>query len=108
MLDMGEENLGQLGRQVVNTKQSLWHGRVNGVCAEIELLLFNGLFDWNAINDILLRSIFDSNKSEPQRDIFTFDHSFGICTLVHNVDLGDHTNSPDTFRIALPRHLKTV
>ena len=64
MLNMSEQNFGELGGQVVDSQQPLGHGRIDGMGAEVELLLFNGLFDWYAINDVLLGPVFNSNESE--------------------------------------------
>ena len=73
--------------------------------AEIQLFLLNSLFDRNSINDVLLGSIFDSNKSQSKRDIFSLNHSFGVCSFVHDINFGDDSDSSNTFWIELSCHL---
>ena len=40
--------------------------------------------------------------------ILSLDHPLGVGTLVHDIDLRDHTDRPDTFGIDLSGHLQTV
>jgi hypothetical protein len=54
MLDMCEENFGQLCGKVVDTEQTLRHGGIDWVGAEIKLFFFNSLLHRNPINYILL------------------------------------------------------
>lgn len=75
---------------------------------EIELLFFLSFFDGDSIDDILLGSVFDSDETHSQIYIFSFDHSFGGSTFVHDVDFGDDTDCSNTFRIDGSCHLKTI
>ena len=105
---MREQNLCELSSQIADTQKSLWHGRVNRMCTEIELLSFDGDLDRDSVDDILLRTVLNTNKSESKLNIFSFDHSLGAGTLVHDIDFGNNTNSSNTLRINLSGHLKTV
>lgn len=78
------------------------------MCTEIQLLLLNSCLHGNTINDILLRSVLDSDKSKSQLHIFTLEHTFSVGTFVHNVNLCDNTNSSNTLWIKLTGHLQTV
>ena len=64
---------------------------------EVTLLLFFCFFDTELINDIFLGPIFDSDESKSKVNFLIHNHSFGIRTPVHNVNLCDNTHSPDTF-----------
>jgi len=75
------------------------------MCAEIELFSFDGNLDRDSINDILLRTIFDTNKSKSQIYVLTLDHSLSTGTFIHDVDFGNDTNSSDTLWITLSSHL---
>jgi len=108
MFDMCEKNFSQFRSQVTNTKERLWHGWINWMSVEIEFFLLDSSFNWNSINDILLGSVFDSNETESKSDIFSFDHSFGTCTFIHDIDFGDDTDSSNTFWIDLSSHLQTI
>jgi len=72
---------------------------------EIQLFFLDSLFDWNSIDNILLGSILDSNEAKSECDILSFDHSLCVGTLVHDINLGDNTNSSNTFWIQLSCHL---
>ena len=76
--------------------------------AEIELLFLDGLLDTNTIHDVLLRSIFDSNKTESELHILAFKHPLSISSLVHNINLSDNTNGPDTLWVELSGHLQAI
>lgn len=75
---------------------------------EVKLLLLNGFLNRNSINDILLRPILDANETKSQLNILTLNHSLSVCTLVHDIDLGNDTNSPNTLLVSFSRHLKTI
>ena len=102
---MSEQNLSKLGGQIANTEKSLRHTRVNRMCAKIELLSFDGNLDRDSINDILLRTIFDTNKSKSQIYVLTLDHSLSTGTFIHDIDFGDDTNGSNTFWVNLSCHL---
>lgn len=75
---------------------------------EIELLFLLGCLHSNPIDDILLGSVLDSDETHSQVDVFTFDHSFGGGTFVHDIDFGDDTNCSNTLWINTSCHLKTI
>ena len=75
---------------------------------EIEFFFLLSCFHSNPIDDILLRSIFNSNKTHSKMYIFTFDHSFGGGTFVHDINFCDDTNCSNTFWINLSSHLETI
>ena len=108
MLDMSEQDFGKFTSQISNTKHVLRHSWIDRVCTKVELLLFNSLFDRNSINDVLLRSVLDSNKSKSQGHIFTFNHPLSTCSLVHDIDLSDDTDCSYSFIINFSSHLKTI
>ena len=64
---------------------------------EVTHFLVFCLLDTELIDDIFLGPIFDSNESKSKVNFLIHNHSFGICTPVHNVNLCDNTHSPDTF-----------
>lgn len=66
---------------------------------EVTLFLVFCLFDTELIDDIFLSSIFDSNESKSKVNFLIHNHSLGIRSPVHNVNLCDNTHSPDTFWI---------
>ena len=76
--------------------------------AEIQLFFLDSLLDTNSVENVLLRPIFDSNKAESELDILALEHSFGICSLVHDVDLGDYTDGSDALWIEFPGHLQAI
>jgi len=75
---------------------------------EIQLFFSLRLFYSNSIDDILLRSILDTYETHSKLDIFTFDHSFGGGTFVHNIYFSYNTNCSNTFWVDLSGHLKTI
>lgn len=76
--------------------------------AEIQLFLLDSLLDRDTVHNVLLRPILDANESESQLHVLAFEHALGIGTLVHNVNLRDNTNRPNSLWIQLSGHLQTV
>ena len=72
-----------------------------------EKVLFSLLsyLNGNSVNDVLLRPVFDSDESKPKLNILSFNHSLSTCTLVHDINLCDNTNGPNTLLIHLSSHL---
>ena len=105
MLNVGEENLSQLGGQVVDAQQALRHRRVHWMGTEIQLLLFDGLLYRNPIDDVLLGPVLDSNKTKAQVHILSLNHPFSICSLVHDINLGDDTDCSNALWVNLSCHL---
>ena len=108
MLDVSKQDTRKLGCQVEDTQQVLRHGRVDGVSGEVQLLLLLGRFHCDPVDDVLLRPVLDSDKTETELDILSFDHAFRVGTLVHDIDFRDDTNCTNTLRIKLSSHLETV
>lgn len=71
-------------------------------------LLFHGCLDRDLLLDVGLRSVFDSDEAETQLDILVHNSALSIGAAVHDVDLGDDTDSTDTLRIDFPRHSQTL
>jgi len=78
------------------------------VRAKEVVLFFNGLLHRNLVLNIFLRSIFDAHKSETQVDFLIHNHALRIGSSVHNVDLRNHTNRPDTLCVNLSSHPQSV
>ena len=66
VLDVSEQDLGQLSRQVADTEQALRHRGVHGVSAEVELLLLDGRLDGDSVQDVLLGPVLDSDEPETE------------------------------------------
>lgn len=75
---------------------------------EVSSLLVNGFLDWNAVDNIFLRSVLNTDITESQSDFLVHNHALRVCAAIHNIDLGDHTDCADTFGVKLTRHLKAV
>ena len=75
---------------------------------EIEFLFLDSCFDWNSIDNILLRPILNSNETKSKCDIFSFYHSLSTCTFIHDINFSDDTDSSNTFWVNLSCHLKTI
>lgn len=108
VLNVNEENLRQLLRQLKATKSLWWHGRIDRVGSEVSLLLCKSLIDRDLVNNILLRSIFDTDIAETELHFLIHDHLLGVSTTVHDIDLCDNTYGTDTLFIELLRHLQTI
>lgn len=108
MLDVSEQDLRKLCCEIVDTQQSLRHRRVHRMCAEIQLLLLDGLLDRNAIDDVLLRPVLDSDEAKTQVHIFSFDHPLSIRSLVHNINFRDNSNRSYTLWVDLAGHLQAI
>ena len=102
---MREENLSQFGGQVTNTQQTLWHGGVHWMSAEIQLFFLLGFLHGDSVYDVLLRSVLDADETKSKGDVLSLDHPLGICTFVHDINFGNNTDSSNTFRIELSCHL---
>ena len=74
---------------------------------ECHFFLHGGL-DGNLVLDVLLRAILDANEAETQLNLLVHDRTLGIGTAVHDVDLGDDTDSTDTFGVNVSRHAETL
>ena len=70
-------------------------------------LLIHSSPDRDLILDVFLGSVLDSNEAQPELNLLIHDHSFGIGTSVHNIDLRDNTDGSDALRIDSTRHTQT-
>lgn len=75
---------------------------------EESLFFGNCLLHWNLINNIFLRSVFDTDITKTKGHLLVANHFLGIYTSIHNVDFSDHTNRADTFGVKVTRHLQTI
>ena len=75
---------------------------------EIKLFLLNSSLDCDPINNVLLRSVLDSDETKSQVDIFTLDHSLSIGSFVHDIDFSDNTDGSNTLWINFSCDLKTI
>jgi hypothetical protein len=105
MLNVSKKNFSQLRSKVTNTKERLWHSGINWMSIEIEFFLLDSSLNWNSIDNILLRSVLNTNETKSKSNIFSFDHSLGTCTFIHDIDFGDDTNGSNTFWVNLSCHL---
>jgi len=77
------------------------------MCIEETHLFLHGLLDGNASLDVLLGSIFDTDETKTKLDFLIHDHALGVCASVHDINLGDDTDSSNTLRINSTSHSKT-
>ena len=75
---------------------------------KVKLFFFKRYFDRDSVNNVLLTSILDSDETESEGHILSFDHSFCISTLVHDINFGDDTDCPDTFGVYVTSDLEAV
>ena len=66
---------------------------------EVFLFFRFSLLDTELQINIFLGSVLDSDETESEIDFLVHDHSLSIDTSVHDIDLGDDTDSPNTFWI---------
>lgn len=108
MFNMSKKNFSQFRCKVTNTKERLRHSGINWMSVEIEFLFLDSCFDWNSIDNILLRPILNSNETKSKCDIFSFYHSLSTCSFIHDINFSDDTDSSNTFWVNLSCHLKTI
>jgi hypothetical protein len=65
-------------------------------------LVFEGNVNWHFIDDVLLSAVDDTDVTQPQWDLFVHQHLLGAGALVHDIDLGDHTDCALTVGVPLP------
>lgn len=65
-------------------------------------------FDFLIALDSMLTSVFNSNIPKSERNFFVLENPSSISTSVHQIDLGDNSDSSDTFRVKFSCHLKSV
>ena len=63
--------------------------------------------DRDLILDVLLCSVLDSDKAETKLDLLVHNHTLGIGSSVHDVNLGDDTDRSDTLGIDSASHTET-
>jgi len=108
VLDMSEQYFGKFLRQIVTSEDIIRHGRVDWVRREEHPFLSDGLLDRNTVLDIFLCAILHTDVAEAQWDFLVHNHAFGVGATIHDIDLGDYTDSADTFRINLQGHLEPI
>jgi len=78
------------------------------VGCKVSTLFFNGFLDWNAVDNIFLRSVLDTNITKSEGDLLVHDHALGVCATIHDINLSYDTDCTDTFLVKLTRHLKAI
>lgn len=94
--------------QIRSAKVLLRHRRINRVRRKVRLLLIEGGIDAHVGVDVLLRAVLYANIAETHWYFLPHDHSLRICSSVHDVDLGDHTEGADALFIDLASHLQSI
>lgn len=108
MLNMSEENSSQFLGEHMTAHGTIWQRRVNGVRGEEHLFFGDGLFHRDLILNVFLRAVFHTNITKSQRHFLVHNHALGISTAIHNIYLGDNTDSPDALFVQAAGHLETV
>ena len=67
----------------------------------------HGSFDRYLILNVLLRSILDADKAQAKLNLLVHDHTLGIRSSVHDVDLCDDADGPDTLGVNSAGHSET-
>jgi hypothetical protein len=75
---------------------------------EVLLFLSDRLGDWNLVDDIFLSSVLNTDVTHTKWNFLVHDHALGVCTSIHDVDLGDYTDCSDTLRVELSSHLEAI
>jgi hypothetical protein len=78
------------------------------VRAEIHLFFLNGFSNWDLVDNIFLGSVLDTDVTHSEVNLLVENHTLGIGSSVHDINLGDNTDGSDTFGINLSCHLKTI
>ena len=58
--------------------------------SEVHGFSFLGKLDWDSVDDVLLRSILNSNETKSKSNILAFNHPLRTGTLVHDINLFEH------------------
>ena len=74
---------------------------------ECHFFLHGGL-DRNLSLDVLLRSVFHSDKTKAESNLLVHNCSLGVRAPVHDIDLGDDTQSPDALRVNSSCHSQAL
>ena len=108
VLNVSKQYPCQLVCQYFTTKVTWWHCRVDLMLVE-ELLLFSlGFLDRETSHDIFLSSVFDTDKTKSELNLLVHNHAPSISSSVHDIDLGDDTNSSDSLWIKSLGHEKSL
>mmetsp|Transcript_11083 Transcript_11083/g.16856 ORF Transcript_11083/g.16856 Transcript_11083/m.16856 type:complete len:282 (+) Transcript_11083:1587-2432(+) len=75
---------------------------------EIQLLLLDSRLHGNAVHDVLLRPVLNSDEAQAQLHVLALDHALGVGTSVHDINLGDNTDGPNTLGVQLTGHLQAI
>ena len=105
---MGEEDPSQLLGENVAPETVRGHRRVDGMRTEVHLFFGDSVFHGNLVDDVFLSSVLNTNVAEAEMHFLVHEHTLGVDSTVHDVDLGDDTDGTDTFGIELASHLKAI
>ena len=108
MLDVNEKNSWKSLGKFEATKVLWWQSRIDWVRCKESLLLCLSFGNWDLVYDILLSSVLYTNITKTEWNLLIHNHLLGICSTIHNINLGNDTDSTDTFLIKTTRHLKTI
>lgn len=101
--DFGESFGQGSGPQVFSVNVS-----VDGMASEVLLFLVECNWHFDFVVNVLLRTVLNSYKSQLERNLLVQNHLAGICTSIHDVDFGDHTQSPRPLRVPSPGQVQPL
>lgn len=70
--------------------------------------LLHGGLDGYLILDVLLGSVLNSDETETELNLLVHDRALSVCASVHDVNLGDDTDGPDTLGVDPASHSQTL
>ncbi len=106
--DMVKEDLSHRTHKSTSAQVLLWESGVNSVFRKERFLILDSLFCSNCHIDVLLRSSNDTNVPKSKWDHSIQQCLLGIRTLIHDINLGQHTQSPLPLGVECTSHLKSV
>ena len=106
--DMCEENAGTFCSKNFTTKITGRHRGVNWMRIEECHLFLHGGLDRDLRLDVLLRSVFHSYETKAKLDFLVHNCSLGVRASIHDINLGDDTQSPDALRVDSSCHPQTL
>mmetsp|Transcript_18366 Transcript_18366/g.44213 ORF Transcript_18366/g.44213 Transcript_18366/m.44213 type:complete len:323 (-) Transcript_18366:49-1017(-) len=81
---------------------------IGGMVLEKSLLLLKCLSDFLAALDVGLAAVLDTSVTQTQRHILTQEHLGGVGAAVHQVNLCDDSDGPQTLWVHLARQLEGI
>jgi hypothetical protein len=105
--NVSEQNPCQLRGKHFTAEEARRHCRVNRVRREESHFLLHCSLDGDLSLNVLLRSVFDTHESEAQLDFLIHDHALSVCAPIHDINLRDHTNGPNSLGVDSAGHTET-